>query len=156
MPVFKSFQVITAFAAFAAVVAAGPLPTADAQTQPSVSRQIFLDADLNKDGYVDLDEFHKDIVNSFHALDHNRDGYITVEEIRAIPDKGRVDLLLVLLKSADTDRDSRLSFKEVVVMRMAYFDRADTDKDERMSLAEVVAFDAVGARRAVDAAAKKK
>jgi len=57
-----------------------------AQTQPSVNRQIFVDADPKRDDYVDLDEFHKDAVNGFHALDHNRDGYITVAEMRAVAD----------------------------------------------------------------------
>lgn len=141
--------VLTALVACAAVL---PAVLTAAQPQPSVSRQIFLEADLNKDGYVDLDEFHKDIVNSFHALDHNRDGYITVEEIGAIPDKGRVDLLLGLMKVADTDRDWRLSFKEVVIIRMAYFDQADTNKDGRLSLAEVIAFDAAASQRLPTAA----
>jgi hypothetical protein len=151
--VFKPLQVI---AALAAVVTAGFVPAVQAQTQPSVSRQIFLEADRNKDGYVDLDEFHKDVVNGFHALDHNRDGYIAVEEKRAIPDKGRVDMLLAMLKAADKDGDGRLSFREVVEVRMAYFDQADVNKDDRLSLAEVVAFDAAGARRAAEVASKKK
>jgi hypothetical protein len=123
------------------------LPAMAAQTQPSISRQIFVDADLNRDGFVDLDEFHKDIVKSFHALDHNRDGNITVEEIRAIPDKGRAEALLMLLKRADTNGDGKLSFKEVVEVRMDNFARADTNRDDRLSLEEVVAFDAKGAQQ---------
>jgi hypothetical protein len=133
----------------AAALLAAPLglPAMAAQTQPSISRQIFVDADLNRDGFVDLDEFHKDIVNGFHALDHNRDGAITVEEIRAIPDKGRVEALLVLLKRADTNGDGRLSFKEVVEVRMDNFAWADANRDDRLSLEEVVAFDAKGAQQ---------
>ncbi|MGZ8273170.1 MAG: EF-hand domain-containing protein [Burkholderiaceae bacterium] len=121
-----------------------------AATQPSVSRQIFLNADLNEDAFVDLDEFHKDVVRAFHALDHNRDGYVSVDELQAIPDKTRVDLLLKAMKLSDKDRDGRLSFKEVVERRMAYFDAADTDKDERLSMAEVIAYDAASVRRFVD------
>jgi Ca2+-binding EF-hand superfamily protein len=130
-----------------ALAGAFTVHAAHAQTQPSVSRQIFLGTDLNRDGYVDLDEFHKDVVNSFHALDHNRDGFISVDEMRSIPDKARVELLLQTLKMADQDRDGRLSFKEAVERRMANFDVADADKDGRLSLAEVVAFDAAAAQR---------
>jgi hypothetical protein len=118
------------------------------ETQPSVSRQIFLGADLNKDGFVDLNEFHKDIVRSFHALDHNRDGFISADEIRSIPDKTRADFLLRLLKRGEKSGDARLSFKEVVEARMAFFDRADFDKDERLSMTEVLAYDSEAIRRA--------
>lgn len=130
-----------------ALAGACAFSSASAQTQPSVSRQIFVDADLDKDGYVDLAEFHQDIVRAFHALDHNRDGYISVDEIKSIPDKTRVDLLLKALKLSDKDGDGRLAFKEVVERRMAFFDAADTDKDERLSMAEVVAYDAAAVQR---------
>jgi hypothetical protein len=138
---------MTFLAAAVALLSLGATPVALAQGQPSVSRQIFLDADLNKDGYVDLNEFHKDVVRSFHALDHNHDGYISADEIRSIPDKGRVEILLTVLKLADKDGDHRLSFKEVVERRMAYFDAADTDKDDRLLMAEVIAYDAAAVRR---------
>lgn len=120
---------------------------AAAQAQPSVSRQIFSEVDLNRDGYVDLDEFHKDIVASFHVLDNNRDGYISIEEIRAIPDKGRVEALLKFMGLSDANKDKKLSFKEVVEARMAIFDQADSNKDGRLSLEEVVAYNAKGAQR---------
>lgn len=135
-------------------------PVAIAQKQPDVSKQIFARADLNRDGEIDLTEFHKDIVNAFHALDLNRDGYITISEIRSIPDRARVELLLVVLRKRDTNRDSRLSFKEVVTARMAFFEAADRNNDDRLSLAEVTAYDAnidekvAGAEAAVKAAGK--
>jgi len=130
-----------------ALAGACAVPAIHAATQPSVSRQIFLSADLNKDTFVDLDEFHKDVVLAFHALDHNRDGYIGADEIRSIPDKTRVEMLLKAMKLSDKDSDGRLSFKEVVERRMAYFDAADMDKDERLSMAEVVAYDAASVQR---------
>jgi Ca2+-binding EF-hand superfamily protein len=111
--------------------------------QPTVSKQIFSDADANRDGYVDLNEFHRDIAASFTLLDHDRDGYITREEIGSIPDKSRVKLLLRALKAADRDGDGRLSFKEVVEARMSYFDQADANRDDRISLDEALAYDAL-------------
>ncbi len=115
--------------------------------QPTVSRQIFSDADANRDGYVDLNEFHRDISASFVLLDHDRDGYITREEIESIPEKSRVKLLLRALKAADRDGDGRLSFKEVIEARMAYFDQADTNRDDRISLDEALAYDALLQKR---------
>ena len=122
--------------------------SASAQTaQPTVSKQIFSDADADRDGYVDLNEFHRDIAASFVLLDHDRDGYITREEISSIPDKARVRLLLRALNAADRDGDGRLSFKEVITARMAYFDQADTNHDDRISLDEALAYDAMLQKR---------
>lgn len=131
-------KILIAFVGCATVFA----PIAFAQRQPEVTQRIFADADLNHDGYIDLAEFHKDIVNSFHRLDLNRDGYISIAEIRSIPDQRRVELLLAVLRKADTNHDSRLSFKEVVTARMKFFDAADRDHDDRLSLAEVIEYDA--------------
>ncbi len=137
------FRVLTFLAVLACFTA-----TASAQTaQPTVSKQIFSDADADRDGYVDLNEFHRDISASFVLLDHDRDGYITREEIGSIPDKARVKLLLRALSAADRDGDGRLSFKEVITARMAYFDQADTNHDDRISLDEALAYDALLQKR---------
>lgn len=125
--------------------------------QPGVMKQIFVDADLNHDGLIDLDEFHKDIVRSFAALDHNRDGYITEDEVTALPDGRRAKFIFKeMLANADRDQDRRLSFKEVVEARMAYFDAADGDADQRLSLREVLDHHAAQAERLAPLAAPSK
>ena len=113
-----------------------------AQGSPSASRNSFSQADLNNDGKISLDEFHKDIVRGFHALDFDRDGYISSADLRSLPDRAHVRALERMLRRADADKDGKLSFAEVVKVRMSDFDEADTDNDATISLAEALAFDA--------------
>lgn len=128
-----------------------------APAQPGVMKQIFDDADLNRDGFIDLDEFHKDIVRSFAALDHNRDGYISEDEVTALPDGKRAKFIFKeMLAKADRDKDGRLSFKEVVEARMAYLDTADRDGDDRLSLREVLDHHAAEAGRITPPATRAK
>ena len=125
-------------AACAAFVAAGP-----ALAQPSVSHRSFEEADLNGDGYVDLGEFQKDVVRGFHAIDRNRDGYLDLDELRSAHGgtRGADRAAHAMLRAHDADADGRLSFREVVVGRVAYFEEADTDRDDRLSLSEAHAYD---------------
>ncbi len=115
--------------------------TALAQGVPTLSREVFSDADLNRDGTVSLDEFHKDIVRSFHALDFDRDGYITAGELGSLPDRQAVRRMERMIRRADQDGDGRLSFREVVEVRMRSFDEADSNRNDRISLDEALAFD---------------
>lgn len=91
------------------------------------------------DGSVTLDEYHQDLVKSWHALDLDGDGYITRAELKALPRKAQG--MLGTLRRADTDGDGRLSFKEVVSARMAAFEAADTDGDDVLSAAEIKAYE---------------
>ena len=113
-----------------------------AQGMPSVSRQIFSEADTNRDGFVSLDEFHKDVVKSFNSLDFDGDGFITLSELEGLSGPEQAKVLRRLMRRVDTDGDGRLSFREVVVARMKYFDEADTNRDDLISLEEALAFDA--------------
>jgi len=113
-----------------------------AQGMPSVSRQIFSEADLNRDGFVSLDEFHKDVIKSFRSLDFDGDGFITLSELEGLSGPEQAKVLRRMIRRADTDGDGKLSFREVVVARMKYFDEADTNRDDQISLEEALAFDA--------------
>ena len=116
--------------------------TVHAQGMPSVSRQIFSEADTNRDGFVSLDEFHKDVVKSFRSLDFDGDGFITLSELEGLSGPEQAKVLRRLMRRVDTDGDGKLSFREVVVARMKYFDEADTNRDDQISLEEALAFDA--------------
>jgi hypothetical protein len=93
-------------------------------------------ADHNHDGYIGLDEYHRDIARSWAALGPDATGYVKLEDLAAIPGLRRS--VLERLRRADTDGDGRLSFKEVVTARMAQFDAADLDRDDRLSMKECV------------------
>ncbi len=96
-------------------------------------------ADLDHDGHVSLDEFHQDIVQSWHSLGPDASGHVSLAELAQVPrmGKGRIKRLA----AADKDGDGKLSFKEVVETRMAYFEAADADGNDQLSVQECVAHE---------------
>lgn len=102
-------------------------------------RAICSAADLNHDGSVSLDEFHQDIVQSWHNLAPDATGHVQLAALAQVPriGKGR----LKRLATSDKDGDGKLSFKEVVETRMAYFEAADTDQNDALSINECVAYE---------------
>ena len=121
----------------AAASAAAPGPGAAAR--PGSGRgaeQACRAADHNHDGFIGLDEYHRDIARSWAALGPDATGHVRLEDLAAIPGLRRS--VLERLRRADTDADGRLSFKEVVTARMAQFDAADVDRDDRLSMQECI------------------
>ena len=96
-------------------------------------------ADLDHDGNVSLDEFHQDIVQSWHSLGPDASGHVVLLELAQVPrmGKGRIKRLA----ATDKDGDGKLSFKEVVETRMAYFEAADADGNDLLSVQECVAYE---------------
>ncbi len=110
-------------------------------TSPSATQKAFAASDRDNDGVISLDEFHKDILKSWRALDLDHNGEITKAELESIPDRGAVRAMLRLLQRSDSNGDLKLSFKELVEARMAFFDEADANHDDRLSLSEVLEFE---------------
>ncbi len=88
---------------------------------------------------MSLEEFRQDIVQSWHNLSPDATGHVQLADLAQVPrmGKGRLQRLAAI----DRDSDGKLSFKEVVETRMAYFDAADTDQDDQLSQAECVAYE---------------
>ncbi|XP_057519640.1 calmodulin-like protein 3 [Amaranthus tricolor] len=87
--------------------------------------------DLNKDGFVDMEEFgalYKTIMNerdeeedmreAFNVFDQNGDGFITVEELRSVLQslglkQGRtIDDCKKMISKVDVDGDGMVDYKE--------------------------------------------
>lgn len=120
-----------------AVAAQGEPPPA--RSLASRLQAICSSADLNHDGSVSLDEFHQDIVQSWHNLSPDATGYVQLADLAQVPRMGKGRLRR--LAAIDKDGDGKLSFKEVVEARMAYFESADTDQNDQLSIAECVAYE---------------
>ena len=129
----------TARPAAAASAAGSGTGAAARQGGGSGAEQACRAADHNHDGYIDLDEYRRDITRSWAALGPDATGYVKLEDLAAVPGLRRS--VLERLKRADTDGDGRLSFKEVVTARMAQFDAADLDRDDRLSMKECVDYE---------------
>jgi len=114
---------------------------------PSAIRRAFERSDLNHDGFISLEEFHKDLVQSWHALDLDQDGFISREELLAAGGAKNAERVLRALHHFDKDADQRLSFKEVIGARMAGFDAADLNHDDKLSLQEVLDYELKAGQR---------
>ncbi len=136
-------QALPAVLSVAATALLAPLACADAQKpgqpmSPSEARVAFAAADLDQDGYVSLEEFHQDVLRVWRALDLDKDGYTSVKEMLAVV--GNDKEVAARLRMADKNDDGKLSFKEVVEARMAFFAAADADNDGQLSLSEVLDY----------------
>ncbi|GKC59852.1 calmodulin-like protein 3 [Tanacetum coccineum] len=94
--------------------------------------------DVNKDGFVDMEEFgelyqtilgerdeEEDMREAFNVFDQNRDGFITVEELRSVLSslglrQGRsIEECRLMIKKVDEDGDGMVNYKEFKQMMKA-------------------------------------
>ncbi|KVG98783.1 calmodulin-like protein 3 [Cynara cardunculus var. scolymus] len=94
--------------------------------------------DVNRDGFVDMDEFgelyqtilgerdeEEDMREAFNVFDQNRDGFITVEELRSVLGslglrQGRsLEECKMMIKKVDEDGDGMVNYKEFRQMMKA-------------------------------------
>jgi len=93
--------------------------------------QMIDNIDVNRDGFVDIDEFgslyqtimdekdeEEDIREAFNVFDQNGDGFITVEELRSVLQslglkQGRtIDDCKKMISKVDVDGDGMVDYKE--------------------------------------------
>jgi Ca2+-binding EF-hand superfamily protein len=129
-------KTMLALAAFALAPAAHAAPPPGYDVESA-----FKEADTNKDGSVEIDEFYDRLVESYFHADSDKNGTLSKEEfVRAV-------VIEEDFAAADGNGDGVLSRQEFVRSRLPLFTSSDTDKDGALSLAEVkAALEKGGAR----------
>ena len=135
-------------AALAAISAGVLIAAASAQqASPDVVRKAFAEADVNRDGVLNIDEYIANVIYVFRQIDTNRDGFITQQEVMVFTTTHRPELF----KAADRNGDGKLSLGEAVAAKVIDFFDMDTNRDGVLSMDEVLVYE-----RALPAAAAKK
>ena len=102
------------------------LPDARAQTADPSD---FATTDLNADGQIDREEYHRRMMDTMFFADADGDGMLTMDELPAA-DPGR-------FQAADRNGDGMLSTEEFTDARFEDFETADQDGNGTLSPAEV-------------------
>jgi Ca2+-binding EF-hand superfamily protein len=89
------------------------------------------EADTNRDGFVDMEEFHHRITEVYYHGDRDKDGYMTITEIN------RVVVFQEAWTDVDTNSDGKISLHEFVRDRIIDFQIVDSDADGLLSPDEV-------------------
>lgn len=128
------FATLAVSAAIGAVLFFG---TALAQTNEAEIRKAFAVADVNGDGYLDVNEYVAQTIYIFRQIDVNRDGSITEQEW-AVYNPG---YNVARFKAADRDGDGKISLGEAVAFKMIQFFDVDTNRDGVITIEELLVYE---------------
>jgi Ca2+-binding EF-hand superfamily protein len=101
------------------------------QPTAEMARTAHAETDLNGDGAVDREEFHRRMVEIFYLNDIDKDGHLNAEELARM-NEGMV------FEPADTNDDGKLTLPEYIDQRFKAFHDVDDDSDGLISVEEVV------------------
>jgi hypothetical protein len=109
-----------------------PTTLAD-ETSTAELEAAFAEADVNVDGYVDVDEYVAYMVRAFGGLDEDRDGYLVISDVPDVtPEK---------FASADRNNDGKVSLGEAVGDKMIDYFEIDQNEDGVISLEELIVYE---------------
>lgn len=112
-------------------VLGGAALLSDARAQVA-DQSDFATTDLNNDGVIDREEYHRRMMDIMLLADTNKDGMLSMDELpEADP---------ATFQAADRDGDSMLSTEEFIDARFDDFDAVDQDGSGTLSPAEVDAW----------------
>ena len=107
------------------------------QANEDAVRKAFTQADDNRDGVLNLDEYVGHIIYVFRRVDTNRDGFISVEEAIAFnPVHNAANM-----KAVDRNGDARLSVSEVASAKVYDFFEMDTNRDGVVTIEELIIYE---------------
>lgn len=112
-----------------AIFAAGAFAVLAAGSASADPKKTFKATDLNKDGRIDREEFHRRMTDVHFMMDKNKDGVLVIEEIKGISPSD--------FAKADRNRDGKLSAMEHMNSRILDFNAADKNGDNQLSKKEI-------------------